>query len=101
LLRTMPLVGPLNEEMKSFVETEFLMASKRKRFNAFYPPHIATDLGIGLEIMTIHRVLVEKAPPSAVDQAAMALLVALGIDTVEAEKLATERIPRSLNMPQS
>jgi len=36
-----------------------------------------------VQIMTIHRILVGKAPRETVDQAAMTLLIALGIDVAE------------------
>lgn len=93
LLRTMPLVGPLNEDMKVFVEGEFRIAVKQKRIHDFYTPAVATDLGLGMQIMTIHRILVDRESSASIDVAAEALLVALGVDRGEAAVLANEPLP--------
>ncbi|HVW71477.1 MAG TPA: TetR/AcrR family transcriptional regulator [Steroidobacteraceae bacterium] len=93
LLRTMPLVGPLNEEMKTFVQSEFEQALATGRMRSVSAA-VATDLGIGLQIMTIHRVLVDRGGEAAIDAAAEALLVALGVDAAEARKIVSRPIPR-------
>jgi hypothetical protein len=91
LLRTMPLVGPLNEEMKTFVQNEFEMALQSGRMRTVSST-VATDMGIGLEIMTIHRILVDRARISIVDEAAEGLLLALGVAAKEAHRLSTSPI---------
>jgi AcrR family transcriptional regulator len=92
LLRTMPLVGPLNEEMKTFVHSEFEEALARGRMRSVSAA-VATDLGIGMQIMTIHRVLVDRGGLEAIDDAAEALMVALGLGPSEAKKIARQPIP--------
>ena len=92
LLRTMPLVGTLNDEMKTFVQAEFEAAMAGGAIRSVSTT-TATDLTIGMHIMTIHRVLVERAGDEAIDEAAAALMVALGVPHVEAVRMAATPIP--------
>lgn len=78
LLRTMPLVGSLNLQMKSFIESQFTQAIAEGRFRATSVSH-AMDLSLGLEIMTIHRLLVDRLDLGYIDSAAEMLLLALGV----------------------
>ena len=90
LLRTIPLIGPLNANMKSHIYAEFgaAIASGRLPDQAL---DIAVDLGIGLQMMTIHRLLVEPDGPP-IEAAAAAVLAALGLDKAEAWTIAHEPI---------
>lgn len=92
LLRTMPLVGPLNLEMKNFIFAEFDEALRTGRFKGMNTP-TATDIGLGLQIMTIHRLLVDRCALDHVEEAAEALLVALGVTSEEAHRLAYNPLP--------
>ena len=91
LLRTMPLGGSLNDEMKSFVQSEFEAAMAEGALRSVSAT-AATDLTIGMHIMTIHRVLVEHAGDAAIDQAAAALMVALGVPHLRAMRMVAEPI---------
>lgn len=86
LLRTMPLVGALNLQMKSFIESQFAQAIAAGRFRATSVSH-AVDLSLGLEIMTIHRLLVDRLDAGYIDSAAETLLLALGVAPVEIAEL--------------
>lgn len=92
LLRTMPLVGPLNNEMKTFVLAEFTEALETKRVEGIALDQ-AVDLGLGLQIMTIHRLLADRAPLSCIDEAAALLLRAIGVEVDEAHGLAHADLP--------
>jgi AcrR family transcriptional regulator len=94
LLRTIPLGGSLNEEMKALVQSEF-EAALAGRALQFVSATVAIDLVIGMHIMTIHRALVERAGNTAIDEAAAALMVALGVPHVEAKRMAFAPIPDS------
>lgn len=91
LLRMMPLVGALNHYMKTFVEGEFADGIGKGRFQAPSLAH-AVDLGLGLEIMTIHRMLVDRCDDGYADLAAEMLLMALGLEEAEAREIATRPI---------
>jgi AcrR family transcriptional regulator len=91
LLRTMPLMGPLNAEMKAVIHSEFTEALARKRFKAISAP-TAVDIGLGLLIMTIQRLLVEGGGDEHIDRAAEAMLVAMGMPKPEARTIATSRL---------
>lgn len=87
LLRTMPLAGPLNAGAKEFIRSEFEAAAATGRLREL-PLSVLIDLGLGLQIMTIHRLLTEKVGSDHVDMAAQAMLIAIGIPPREAESLA-------------
>jgi len=87
LLRTMPLVGALNLEMKNFVYSEFSEAVASGRFHA-KSVAIVNDMAVGLLIMTIRRLLTEKCGDDHVRDAAEAFLVAMGIRESDARRIA-------------
>ncbi len=87
LLRTMPLAGPLNAGAKDFIAAEFEAAFQTGRLRRI-PMAVAIDLGLGMQIMTIHRVLVEKVGNDHIDTAAEEMAIALGLDATEARDLA-------------
>jgi AcrR family transcriptional regulator len=91
LLRTMPLIGPLNAEMKTVMHSEFTEALARGRFKATSVA-IAVDIGLGFLIMTIRRLLVEGGGDEHIDRAAEAMLVAMGMSKPEARTIATGRL---------
>ena len=91
LLRTMPLIGPLNAEMKTVIHLEFTEALARERFKATSVA-IAVDIGLGFLIMTIRRLLVEGGGDEHIDRAAEAMLVAMGMSKPEARTIATGRL---------
>lgn len=88
LLRTMPLAGPLNAGAKEFIAAEFEAAFGTGRLREM-PMAVAIDMGLGMQIMTIHRVLVEKVGNDHIDLAAGEMAVALGLDPAEARTLAS------------
>ncbi|KQX23308.1 MULTISPECIES: TetR/AcrR family transcriptional regulator [unclassified Sphingomonas] len=88
LLRTMPLAGPLNAGAKDFIAAEFEAAFQTGRLRRM-PMAVAIDLGLGMQIMTIHRVLVEKVGNDHIDLAAEGMAIALGLDAAEARRLAS------------
>jgi AcrR family transcriptional regulator len=91
LLRTIPLVGALNSEMKNFIHSEFSEAVESGRFHA-KSVAIVNDLAIGLLVMTIRRMLTERCGDDHVRDVGEALLVALGIQEAEARRIANAPI---------
>lgn len=87
LLRTIPLVGPLSESMRTFIEDEFAAGLASKRLHAS-STSVAVDIGIGLQVMTIHRLLADRVAHGYIEEAAEALLAALGLPDDEASALA-------------
>jgi AcrR family transcriptional regulator len=87
LLRTMPLVGALNLEMKNYIHATFLEAVESGRFRA-KSVAIVNDMALGLLLMTIRRVLTEKCGNDPVRDAGAAFLVAMGIQEAEARRIA-------------
>ena len=87
LLRTMPLVGALNVEMKNFVHVTFSEAVESGRFHA-KSIAIVNDMAMGLLVMTIRRLLTEKCGDDHVSDAAEAFLVAMGIPKADARRIA-------------
>lgn len=87
LLRTMPLIGPLNPDMKAFIEAEFTRAVVSGRFRG---KSVATviDMALGVLIMTINRMLTDSVDDSYIQDAAEGFLVAMGLDDREAEAIA-------------
>lgn len=56
LLRTMPLVGALNDDMRTAMTAQFAAALASRRLRP--APLAATpDLGVGFQIMTIRRIV--------------------------------------------
>jgi AcrR family transcriptional regulator len=88
LLRTMPLVGAVNKEMRVSVRSQFGAALASGRL-ANLPIDTAVDLGLGMVIMTIRRILAERAKPPCINKAAEVLLLALGLDRASAATLST------------
>ena len=95
LLRTIPLGGALNDEMKSFVQSEFEAAMAEGALRSGSAAAI-TDLTIGMHIMTIHRLLVERSGDTTIDEAAATLMVALGVPHAKAVRIASDPIPDDL-----
>jgi len=87
LLRTMPLVGSLNSDMRTHVHDQFRDALASGRLEA-RSLETTIDLGLGMMVMTIRRVLVEEPAPDPIVTAVEALLVALGLDPAEATRIA-------------
>ena len=87
LLRTMPLSGPLDAGAREFISAEFEAAAATGRLRSV-PLTILIDIGIGLQITTIRRILVERLAEEHIDRAAEAMLIALGISDAEAASLA-------------
>lgn len=100
LLRTMPLAGPLNAGAKEFIAAEFEAASQTGRLRPM-PLPVMIDIGLGLQIMTIHRLLVEKVGSDHIDKAAEGILVALGLEPDDAAKLAHAPISEEELLPSS
>lgn len=95
LLRTMPLLGGVNPRVTEQVRREFAAGVDGGRFPAL-PMPVAFDLGMGLQLRIIYRLLAERAGTEAVDQAARALLIALGLDPAEADEIASRPLEPGL-----
>lgn len=91
LLRTMPLVGALNSEMRTLVRADFENALNSGRLHAV-SVDFAFDLGIGLMIATIRRLLTERGGDRYIEQSAEGLLIALGLPAEEARMIARSPI---------
>jgi AcrR family transcriptional regulator len=87
LLRTMPLVGLLNAEMRTITVAQFSEAYAQGRFTTASIP-IAMDLGLGSLIMTINRALREGVSDEYIDEAAETFLSAVGLSKKEAHRIA-------------
>ena len=87
LLRMMPLVGPLNRDMRTLIQHDFEQAIAKKRFRTT-SVNFAVDLGMGMLITTIRRLLTEGGGDRHIDQTAADLLVALGLPAAEARAIA-------------
>ncbi|WP_165191487.1 TetR/AcrR family transcriptional regulator [Caulobacter soli] len=87
LLRTMPLVGSLNGEMSSKIRLQFQEALSTGRLKV-QSLNTAIDIGLGLQVMTIRRILTDGDEERAILDAVQALLIALGLDAEDAAKMA-------------
>ncbi|WP_186307828.1 TetR/AcrR family transcriptional regulator [Paraburkholderia sp. BCC1884] len=96
LLRTMPLVSALNDEMKFIMQAQFSQAIAQRQFTV-QSLETAMDLGLGLLVMTINRALHEGITDKYIDQTVETLLTALGLSKKEARSLA--QIPIDLGPP--
>ena len=91
-LRTMPISGPLSLDTRSSILSEFTAAIETGRFT-IRSVELATDLGLGLQLMTIRRMLTEEQEESYIDAAAKLLLVSLGVEEEEAAIMSRFEIP--------
>ena len=91
LLRMMPLVGPLNRDMRTLIQYDFERAIAQKRFRTT-SVDFAVDLGMGMLITTIRRLLTDGGGDRHIDQTAADLLVALGLPAAEARAIAQRPI---------
>lgn len=91
LLRTMPLTGLANAQMRERVEQEFAQGVEAGRFRAVSPTILA-DLAFGMLMMTIRRAVTTKCDDDHIAEAAETLLMALGVKTSEARKIARQAI---------
>ena len=84
----MPLVGALNEDMRNAMETQFASALASARLRP--APLVDTiDLGLGFQIMMIRRILLGGGGAVAIAAAPRTLLLALGVETAEADRIAS------------
>jgi AcrR family transcriptional regulator len=100
LLRTLPLGGALNERMKAFVQSEFESARLAGALRCV-SARAATDLAVGMHIMTIQRVLIEGAGDGRIEEAAAELMVAFGVPHAKAMEMAATPLREEASRPRT
>jgi AcrR family transcriptional regulator len=93
LVRMIPVVGgPLNEHMRRHARSEIKKGVKRGRFQVD-SIHAALDLALGTAAMVIRSILTKHAPANYSRTAVAMVMQSLGIDAVEARRIAAMPLP--------
>ncbi len=98
LLRVMPLVGSLTDQMRSHAEGEIRRSMQSGAIHV--PSHsIALDLGLGLTTVMLRRALDTRIARREVEAAGLMLLRAYRLEEPEAVRISRLRLPRMPEIP--
>jgi AcrR family transcriptional regulator len=95
LIRVTPLLGPLNDSMRTHAERELRECVKRKLIRVPFPG-VALDLGYGLGSVMLRRASKDGVKLKEIAAAGLLFMRALGISESEARRIS--RLPLS-DMP--